>query len=67
MKTSFLERKLQAIELLAQVDNDKLLTLVEQLLWDWAYLEVGALPIEFKDEEQEEDELFEVWKGRYEA
>jgi len=67
MKTSFLERKLQAIELLAQVDNDKLLTLVEQLLWDWAYLEVGALPIEFKDEEQEEDELLEVWKGRYEA
>ncbi len=67
MKASFLERKLQAIELLAQVDNDKLLTLVEQLLWDWAYLEVGALPIEFKEEEQEEDELIEVWKGRYEA
>lgn len=67
MKTTFLERKLQAIELLAQVDNDKLLTLVEQLLWDWAYLEVGALPIEIKDEEADEGDFLEIWKGKYEA
>ncbi len=67
MKTTFLERKLQAIELLAQVENENLLSLIEQLLWDWAYLEVGKLSVETLEEELTEEDILAIWKERYEA
>ncbi len=67
MKATFLERKLQAIELLAQVDNDNLLTLIEQLLWDWANLEIERLSMGLPEDEFGENDLPEIWSGRYEA
>lgn len=67
MKATFLERKLHAIELLSQLENENLLTVIEQLLRDCVQLDVSNVPYEVLEEELEEEDIIELWKWRYEA
>lgn len=66
MKATFLERKLQTIELVAQLKNESLLTFIEQLLRRSEASDASVVEGYWEEEEREE-EVIEIWRGLYKA
>lgn len=68
MKATFLERKLQTIELLTKLEHEGLLSIIENLLQKSALLDgsirSGQMP---EDDEEWEDSFIEIHPGLYEA
>lgn len=67
MKVTFQERKLQTIELLAKLDNEGVLSIIEQLLQKSALFDGSVWSNGFMDDDEIEEEILEIRGGLYEA
>ncbi|MBK7869507.1 MAG: hypothetical protein IPJ74_01905 [Saprospiraceae bacterium] len=70
MKATFLERKLHTIELLSKLENEGLLSMIEQLLHKSALLDGSVWSSGMPEEEEDEwddEEILIIRDGLYEA
>lgn len=68
MKATFLERKLHTIELLAKLEHEGLLSVIEGLLQKGALLDGSIWSGNYTEEEDEwSEDIVEIQPGLYEA